>query len=428
MELISVDGVKKQLYVYVTPKMNKQGDYEGAFGTVLDITETKRLRELKSRAERLETAGTIAGQVAHDFNNLLAPLMAYPEFIKDELPGESHARAYLDDIENVAKKIADINQDLLTMGRRGHYTQDIIDLNRIVLHAAKEIESASPATEFRIDLDKDLMRIKGGSAQIHRLLINLLVNARDATPAAGGGTVTIRTENYYANDTSIAFGWIPLGEYVKMTVSDNGCGIPDEIIQKIFDPFYTTKTADRKRGSGLGLSVVDAVMKDHNGYIDVRSKVGEGTSFYMYFPVTREEISDTEFRNLSGGTERVLIVDDDQIQRDVVSRLLQKLGYRISAVESGEKAIEFLRHNPQDLVILDMVMPGGMDGTDTYEKILKINPAQKAIILSGFSESDRVMEAYRLGAGPFVRKPVTKNIIAAAVRSELDRKTEKVRT
>lgn len=387
-----------------------------------DITETKRLQELESRAERLETAGTIAGQVAHDFNNLLAPIMAYPDLIHDELPHDNEAHGYLDAIENAAKKIADINQDLLTMGRRGHYSQDILDLNRVVLQATQEMKSRTETVTIETKLYRDLLKIKGGSAQIHRMLTNLLVNAQDAMGDIG--QITINTENYYADDTSIAFGRVPKGEYVKLTVSDNGCGIPDEIIQKILDPFFTTKTADKRRGSGLGLSVVDAVMRDHNGYLDLTSKIGQGTSFYLYFPVTREETQEVASEHLTTGAEKVLIVDDDEVQRKVTMRLLNKLGYKVSSVESGEKAVEFIKENRQDLVILDMVMPGGIDGTETYRQFLDINPHQKAIILSGFSGSDRIFEAQKLGAGAFVKKPVTRITIATAVRTELDRMIE----
>lgn len=408
----------------ISPVRDSQGKTVNYVAVKHDITEVKRLRALKSRAERLELAGTIAGQVAHDFNNLLAPLMAYPEFIREELPHDHHAQAYLDAIEEATRKIVDINQDLLTMGRRGHYTQEILDLNRIVLQAIQEMKLRTKTITVETNLCENLMKIKGGGAQIYRMLTNLLVNAQDAMQDVG--RVTIKSENFYADNTLIAYDCVPKGEYVKLTIIDNGCGIPDDIIQKIFDPFFTTKSADKKRGSGLGLSVVNAVMKDHNGYIDLSSKIGKGTSIYLYFPVTREDTGDSASKHYAGGTERILVVDDDDIQREVTLLLLRKLGYKVSSVKSGEKAIEFLRENPQDLVILDMVMQDGIDGTETYRRILKINPCQKAIILSGFSESEQVIEAQKLGAGPFVKKPITRRIIAAAVRTEIDRPVEVV--
>ena len=416
------DGTLYTENVVISPVFDSQGEIVNYVAAKNDITETKRLQALESRAERLETAGTIAGQVAHDFNNLLSPIMAYPEFIHEELPHDHKAHAYLDAIENAAQKMADINQDLLTMGRRGHYNQHVFDLNRVVLQCMQEMESRTKTVTCELDLCEDLMKIKGGEAQIHRMLTNLLVNAEDAMGDIG--QVTIRTENYYADDTSIAFGCVPKGEYVKISISDNGCGIPEDIIQKILDPFFSTKTTDKKRGSGLGLSVVDAVMKDHNGHLDISSKVGHGTSFYLYFPITREDTGEEEPESLTGGNETVLVVDDDDIQREVTSQLLTKLGYRVSIVKSGEEAVRFLQENMMDIIVLDMVMPGGIDGTETYRQILDFSPQQKAIVLSGFSESDRVLEVQKLGAGTFVRKPVTRRSIAVAVRTELSRAVE----
>ena len=265
------------------------------------------------------------------------------------------------------------------------------------------------------------MDILGGGAQLNRVMSNLLHNAKDAMQNIG--QITVKTENYYVDEVSIIYGRVPKGEYIKLTISDTGCGIPDDIVQKIFDPFFTTKSTDKKRGSGLGMSVVDAVIKDHNGFIDLSTKVGEGTSFFIYFPITRRSMDNQDLVEIHGGDERILIIDDDDIQREVTLQLLTKLGYDVSIVESGEKAIEFLRENPQNLVILDMIMPGGIDGAETYRRIAEIYPRQKAIILSGFSESDRVLEAQRLGAGAFLKKPVTRKIIAGAVRTELDKKT-----
>jgi PAS domain S-box-containing protein len=418
-EIFTLRGQRKTLLVSASPRFDKNSEYCGAFGAIMDITETKRLQELESRAQRLETAGQIAGQVAHDFNNLLSPIMAYPDFIRAGIPRGHEAHEFLNVIEEAAGQIANINQDLLTMGRRGHYNQEVLNLNQVVTQAVRDMEARTTTITYELDLCGELMNIIGGSAQIHRMLTNLLVNAQEAVHDLGH--ITIKTENCYIDDTSISYGRVPKGEYAKLTVSDNGCGILDTIVRKIFDPFFTTKITNRKRGSGLGLSVVDAVVKDHKGYIDLTSKVGHGTSFYVYFPVSRDKIEVSESENIVGGQETVLIVDDDQIQRNVTQQLLNKLGYKAEIVACGEKAVEFLKDNPRDIVILDMVMPGGIDGTETFRQILKINPNQRAIILSGFSETERVLEAQNLGAGAFVRKPITIKILAVAVRTELDR-------
>ncbi len=389
------------------------------FGVTTDITETKRLQMLESRAERLETAGTIAGQVAHDFNNLLAPLMAYPEIIREELPQGSSVIEYVNVIENAAGKIADINQELLAMGRRGHYNQKNLNLNQIVQHALSELKPYPETMTCKTDLCENLMDVRGGAGQLHRVVSNLLHNAKDAIQDIG--QIAVKTENYYVDDLTIKFGRVPKGEYVKLSVSDTGCGMPDDVAQKIFDPFFSTKSADTKRGSGLGMSVVDAVIKDHRGFIDLSTKLGEGTSFYVFLPISRESVVNSDAEAIEGGSESILIVDDDDIQREVTSELLRGLGYEVYTVESGEEAVEFIRGQQVDFVILDMIMPGGIDGTETYRRINEFNPNQKAVISSGFAESDRVFEAQRLGVGAFVKKPLTKRILATAVRRELEK-------
>jgi PAS domain S-box-containing protein len=417
--IVTKDGIEKIVLWHNSILRDETGNICGILSSGEDITETKRLQELESRAQRLETAGTIAGQVAHDFNNLLAPLMAYPDLIREDLALNHPALAYLDDIEDSAKKIADINQQLLTLGRRGHYNQVALNLNAIIHQAVKELAPLADDVTCTTDLAPDLMNILGGASQLHRVTTNILSNAVDALQNVGH--IHVKTESYYADDVSGAYGRVPKGEYVKLTISDTGCGMSDDIAQKIFDPFFTTKSTDMKRGSGLGLSVVDAVVKDHGGYLDIETIVGKGTSFYVYFPITREALNDDRSGETCGGSESILIVDDEGIQREVSTQLLEKLGYDVNSVDSGEKALKCLRENPYDLVVLDMVMPCGIDGAETYRQILEINPAQKAIIMSGFSETDRVQVAMKLGAGAFVKKPVTRQTIAVAVRTELDR-------
>ena len=386
---------------------------------LLNITETKRLRELESRAQRLETVGRIAGQVAHDFNNLLGPVMAYPELIRGEISHNPEIHEYLSAIESAAQQIATINQDLLTLGRRGHYTQELLDLNLLLKETLRELAPLPTTVICAVDYCPNLLRVKGGAAQIRRVFSNLLHNAQDALN--GVGKISITTENYYADEESIGYARIPKGEYVRITIADTGIGIADDILQKIFEPFFSMKTADRRRGSGLGLSVVDAVIKDHGGFLDLTSKVGEGTSFYVYLPASRELEVQQLSEETRGGTERILIVDDDAMQRDVVSKMLTKLGYKTAQAASGEEAIASLKRAPADLLVLDMIMPGGIDGAETFQLARNIHPGQKAIILSGFSESDRVNEAQALGAGAFVKKPLTIKAIAIAVRRELDR-------
>lgn len=418
--LVARDGAERSIDDSCAPIHDPEGHIIGVVLVFRDVTETKRLQELAVRAQRLETAGRIAGQVAHDFNNLLAPLMAYPSFIRDALPENDEARGFVDKIENAAEQIAEINQQLLTLGRRGHYTVTPFSLNDTVRQVIKQISPLPATLAAEIELAEDLMPIKGGASQVFRAIANIVANARDAMQDIG--RLTIKTENFYLDNMVGVYGPIPRGEYVKLTISDTGGGISDELMSRIFEPFFTTKTTDRRRGSGLGLSIVHAVMEDHRGHIDLHSTSGLGAAFFLYFPTSRESIVvDPSDDHIVGGSEKTLVVDDDPFQRDVTVTLLKKLGYDASAVECGEEAVEKLKTESCDLMILDMIMPGGIDGAETYRLVLRQHPDQKAIIVSGYAESDRVQETLNLGAGLFVRKPLTIKVLANAVRKELDR-------
>ena len=418
--LISRDGTKRQIADSGAPIHNKQGRIIGVVLVFRDISEERRIQEIITRAQRLETAGIVAGQVAHDFNNLLAPLIAYPEFIRREIGPDNPAIKYVDDIETASQKIAEINQQLLTLGRRGHYNLEPLNLNQIVRQAVMQIYPVPDSLKIELDLAGDIANIKGGGSQVFRAISNLITNAREAMNDSG--ILTIKTENYYVDQLESRFGMVPRGEYVRLTVSDSGPGIPQHIMQRIFDPFFTTKVADRRKGSGLGLSVVDAVVNDHGGFIDLVSEDGKGTAFYIYFPITRESIEIDDSDVIPGGSEKILVVDDDEVQRAVLQKMLTHIGYQVKVVESGERAVECLRTENFDLLLLDMVMPNGIDGAETYRRILEFSPGQKAIIVSGFAGSERVAEAINMGIGAFVRKPLNMKDIARTIRKVIDRK------
>ena len=214
------------------------------------------------------------------------------------------------------------------------------------------------------------------------------------------------------------------GEYVVYRISDKGVGISNEDLERIFEPFYSKKIMGRS-GTGLGMAVVWGTLKDHGGYIDIKSVEGEGTEFKLYFPVMQEERKKDAVRvpldSYTGKGENILVVDDVEEQRDIASGMLKKLGYSVTAVASGEEAISHVRNDAPDLLVLDMIMDPGIDGLDTYRKILEYRPGQKAIVVSGFSETNRVKEIQKLGAGKYVKKPYTMENIGLAIREELDR-------
>ncbi|MBD3235058.1 MAG: PAS domain S-box protein, partial [candidate division Zixibacteria bacterium] len=422
--IISRDGQERLIDDSGAPIRDEKGEIIGVVLVFRDVTDQRRMQEYFSRAQRLETAGKVAGQIAHDFNNLLGPLIAYPDFIRMQIPKDHEVLNYVNDMEKAAEQIAEINQQLLTLSRRGYYKQEALDLNEIISDAINQMKPHADTLVINPELEEELYRVKGGRSQIYRVIVNLLHNAREAMTDIG--TLTVKTENFYVDEISGKFGRVPKGEYVKLSVIDTGNGIPDDLLSKIFDPFFTTKEADKRRGSGLGLSVVHAVVQDHEAFIDLETTLGKGSAFYVYFPLTREESGKSEPESIiRGNNESVLVVDDDVIQREVSLRLLGELGYRAEAARSGEEAIELLKEGPRDLLLLDMVMPPGMDGTETYQKALKINPEQKAIIISGFAESERVKMLQELGAGEYIRKPLNMKSLSAAVRRELERRGDR---
>ncbi|MCE5266246.1 MAG: PAS domain S-box protein [Deltaproteobacteria bacterium] len=404
------------------------------FGVIQDVTDHKLAEEEKQileerlrRSEKMEALGQLAGGVAHDLNNVLGILTGYSELLLLETTEGSRSRAHAEKILQSTEKGASIIQDLLTLARRGVTVSDVINLNSIVSGFLKtpvfeKLKDYHPRVTFRTEYDRNLLNIKGSPVHLEKTLMNLVSNAAESI--SGVGEVTIRTEGCYLDKAIQGYDEVNEGDYAVLIVSDTGMGIPAENREKIFEPFYTKKAMGRS-GTGLGLAIVWGTVKDHNGYIDLRTEVGEGTTFTLYFPVTREErIAPQEKESIArymGHGESVLVVDDIAGQRDVASMLLTRLGYQVHAVSSGEEAVEYLRNDKADILVLDMIMTPGIDGLETYRRVLEINPRQKAILVSGFSKTDRVREAQKLGAGAYVRKPYVMEKIGVAIRDELNR-------
>ncbi len=423
---VNANGEEFPVIIYATP-IDRDGKTIGLRGIVVDITERKRMEERLQRFEKMEMLGSLAGGVAHDLNNVLGVLVGYSELLADKLPATSVLRRYADNILQSGLRGAAIVQDLLTLARRGVTVKETIDINKVLqdYFQTPEFENMKvryPQLVISKDLDPGLSCIKGSPVHLSKTVMNLILNAAESI--SGPGKVTIQTWNTYLDSPIRGYDKISEGEYAVLAISDTGIGISPEDVKNIFEPFYTKKVMGRS-GTGLGLAVVWGTVKDHGGYIDVQSDKGCGSTFTLYFPVSvgdavREEGPASQVSYMGRG-EQLLIVDDVKEQRELASQMLEMLGYRVEAVASGEEALLYLKDRAIDLVILDMIMEPGMDGLDTYRGMIDIRPGQRAIIASGFSETDRVHQAQLLGAGAFVRKPYMLEKIGLAVRSELDR-------
>jgi PAS domain S-box-containing protein len=389
--------------------------------------EKRSLEERLQRSEKMDALGQLAGGVAHDLNNVLGALSGYSELLLMEIPKGQKARGYVEKILRSTEKGATIIQDLLTLARRGVVAADVINLNAIVegfltTPVFERIKDYHPCVTFRAECVNNLMNIRGSSVHLEKTAMNLVANAAEAI--SGEGEVVIRTENRYLDRPLRGYDEIREGDYVVLTVSDTGMGISAEDLEKIFEPFYTKKKMGRS-GTGLGLAIVWGTVKDNNGYINVQSAIDEGTTFTLYFPATREDMTAqpeaAPLESYMGKGESVLVVDDIADQRDVAAGLLKTLGYQVHVASSGEEAVEYLKGNKADILVLDMIMEPGIDGMETYRQVLEINPKQKAILVSGFSETERAREARKLGAGAYVKKPYILEKIGRAIRDELNR-------
>ena len=389
--------------------------------------DRRRMETQLLQAKKMEAVGTLAGGVAHDLNNILAGVVGYPELLLMKLPDDSPLRKSILTIQKSGEKAAAIVQDLLTLARRGVMVKEVLILNHIVSDylGSPEFEKLKlhhPNLRIHVTLEENPLPLEGSYVHLSKALMNLVSNAAEAMPE--GGDIRISTRRRHIERTITGFEVVRSGNYMVLECSDTGEGIGPENLERIFEPFYTKKVMGRS-GTGLGMAVVWGTVKDHSGYIDIKSRVGHGSTFSLYLPVTENEVSKEKSSpgEYKGGGESILIVDDVDEQREVASEMLSSLGYQVDSVPSGEMALEYLKSHDVDLLLLDMIMDPGIDGLETYKKVQEIHPGQKAVIVSGYSETERVRECQSLGAGCYIKKPFVREKIGMAVKRELNKGT-----
>lgn len=429
MELLAHDVHGRSFPVLVrSAPIFKKDRVAGARFVAIDITERHDLEEQLRRAQRMKAIGLMAGGVAHDLNNILSGLVTYPELLLMDLPAGSPLRNGIETIRRSGLAAANVVSDLLTVARGVAAVRETADINQLVREylatpEALNLRTHHPEVEIVPDLDEQGGYISCSPVHIRKSLMNLVTNGAEAID--GKGRVVIASGRRYLSPQDGAPHELKDGMYVVLRVIDTGPGIAKDDLDHIFEPFYTKKVMGRS-GTGLGLTVVWNTVREHDGAVRVMSNPG-GTTFEMMFPLAEHQDVITshiepDWRGFCGAGERILIVDDEKQQRDIAINIMKLLNYSVMAVDSGTEALSYLQENTADLLILDMLMEPGPNGRQTYEEVLKIRPRQKAIIVSGYSESDEVVKTLAMGAGAFVRKPYTIAQLGKAVYRELSEK------
>jgi signal transduction histidine kinase len=392
-----------------------------------EMEQRRRLEKQLIRSQKMEAIGTLAAGVAHDLNNILAGVVSYPDLLLQQVDPHSNMYKQLQLIQKTGYKAAAIVQDMLTLGRRAVIRREEVNLVRVISDYLQSPEwsktsSYHPKVAVKTKIEPGVYCLLGSEVQLTNVIMNLVSNAAEAMPA--GGIITIELGRRKLEQPLSGYESIPAGDYLVLSVTDTGDGISPKDMEHIFEPFYTKKKMGHS-GTGLGLAVVWGTVRDHKSYINLRSSDRTGTCFDLYFPDTGLECvgrSEGKAIQVPAGTHthRILVVDDMTEQREIAVEILRTLGYDVEAVECGEAALSYLKLHSVDLLLLDMMMDPGIDGLETYRRVLAQHPNQKAIIASGFSKTERVLETLALGASHFLHKPYRLQHLAEAVQAALN--------
>jgi PAS domain S-box-containing protein len=390
-----------------------------------DITEQKKLQSQFLQAQKNQSIGTLAGGIAHDFNNILAIILAYTSVLERSAADKKKISEYSRVIGQIVNRGAALVRQILTFARKSDIVLAPMNFGDLIHEILTMLNQTFPKTiTFREIIDKDLPFINADRTQIHQVMMNLCVNARDAMP--NGGSITIKAEILTKDKVKEKFSDADQDSYFCISVSDTGEGMNEVIRRQIFDPFFTTK--EQGKGTGLGLAVVYGIVQSHHGFIDVETKVGRGTTFRIYFPAlpASEHMADVPVVMESfgtGGTETILIVEDEELLIEMVRLLLESKGYKVITAKDGSEAIKLYKRHKKviDVVLTDMGLPE-MTGMYVFKKLKEINPKVCVICASGFFEPDVKHELYKSGVKGIVQKPYTPDDILRKLREVLDAK------
>jgi len=393
-------------------------------GIIKDVTEQKRLEQQLQQAQKMEAIGTLAGGVAHDFNNLLQAILGYTQILTMGKHENDPELMKLEQIEKSAMRASELTQQLLAFSRKVESKLRPVDLNLEVKQVQKLLKRTIPKMiSIELHLQEDLQVVNADPAQVEQVMMNLAVNARDAMPE--GGKLIIETENVLFDKQYCKThpGAVP-GQYVCLSITDTGHGMDQATVDHIFEPFYTTKEVGK--GTGLCLSMVYGIVKSHRGYIMCYSEPGEGTTFKIYLPAveseSREQKAEPEKEaEIKGGEETILLVDDEELLRDIGKEILEEFGYTVCTASDGETALKQYSEKKDEisLVILDLMMPV-MGGKQCLEQILAMDPDAKVVIASGYSVNGPTRTTLEAGAMGFIKKPFELKQMLKVVREVLD--------
>jgi len=416
--------------------------FNGMMGTIEDhyqVQESERQQDRMAlsrtikRAERLESIGHVAGGVAHDLNNILGPMVALPELIAQQIPDNADAREDLGLLSASARKAAAVIKDLLTLARRADIQLSPLSLNGVVRETLASLGLRERMRSFTgvtvvSNMEVDLPSVSGSDSHLNRVVLNLVLNAAEAYEDVMG-EVTVRTRKVSLKEPSQLFEEVPAGEYVVLSVADRGQGIPNEDFERILEPFFSRKSGSARKGgsgSGLGLSVVYGVVKDHEGFLHIESTVGQGTRFEIYLPAGEavlKEVHSPPAPIFDGEGLRALVIDDDEGQRHLSASLLGRMGFEVEVATTGREGVEQVagrKDSRFDLIILDMVMEEDFDGLETLREILRLQPTMRVIIVTGYAQSERVREAQALSGCACLPKPFTREHLSMSISRLFD--------